>query len=294
MKNKDTVYAALKLMPKTHEDFPVDANTLQSLRSAWSHAVRGGRVVELPDLHEGNSDTFILHRDVGRELSDARLIDDPFCPAPWIAIQRVRNKKVPDHHEDRAFLFQKMEEGAYEGKVLFIMLALVGGFKAYTHSTSGLFDFEHGSGPITMDPMLVTHLKNKGFSGEDSRKMLETFANQGWGTYSTILGFLNTRGVKYQVTETKLNKKGAIIKAGRIVPKNLYVTHIKESAGKVIPRGAYIGSHASPTPHLRRGHVRNLPDGNTTWVRPCMVNVASSDELAFLEQARSRSHYMIK
>jgi hypothetical protein len=31
------------------------------------------------------------------------------------------------------------------------------------------------------------------------------------------------------------------------------------------------GSHASPRLHWRRGHKRHLPDGKTTWVRPCLV-----------------------
>lgn len=32
------------------------------------------------------------------------------------------------------------------------------------------------------------------------------------------------------------------------------------------------GVHASPRPHLRRGHVRHFEDGSTTWVSPCFVN----------------------
>lgn len=31
------------------------------------------------------------------------------------------------------------------------------------------------------------------------------------------------------------------------------------------------GTHASPRAHLRRGHVRKLPNGSTTWVQPCVV-----------------------
>ena len=40
----------------------------------------------------------------------------------------------------------------------------------------------------------------------------------------------------------------------------------KESAG---------GTHASPRFHVRRGHVRRLPDGRTTWVKQCTVGDAS-------------------
>lgn len=38
------------------------------------------------------------------------------------------------------------------------------------------------------------------------------------------------------------------------------------------------GTHASPVPHLRRGHIRHLPDGKTTWVRDCLVMVADPAE----------------
>lgn len=31
------------------------------------------------------------------------------------------------------------------------------------------------------------------------------------------------------------------------------------------------GTHASPRAHLRRGHIRRLPTGQTTWVNACMV-----------------------
>ncbi len=31
------------------------------------------------------------------------------------------------------------------------------------------------------------------------------------------------------------------------------------------------GTHASPRVHLRRGHIRKLPTGDTTWVQSCVV-----------------------
>lgn len=35
--------------------------------------------------------------------------------------------------------------------------------------------------------------------------------------------------------------------------------------------GAGTGTHESPRLHLRRGHIRRLPTGKTTWVRQCIV-----------------------
>ncbi|MCY1306435.1 hypothetical protein D9M70_562970 [compost metagenome] len=31
------------------------------------------------------------------------------------------------------------------------------------------------------------------------------------------------------------------------------------------------GTHASPRVHLRRGHIRQLADGRSVWVQPCVV-----------------------
>jgi hypothetical protein len=39
-------------------------------------------------------------------------------------------------------------------------------------------------------------------------------------------------------------------------------------------RGQAAGSHTSPRFHVRRGHVRRLPDGRTTWVKQCTVGDA--------------------
>ena len=38
------------------------------------------------------------------------------------------------------------------------------------------------------------------------------------------------------------------------------------------PATAKGGTHASPRPHDRRGHARNLKSGRTVWVRECKIN----------------------
>lgn len=47
------------------------------------------------------------------------------------------------------------------------------------------------------------------------------------------------------------------------------------------------GNHASPRMHLRRGHLRKLPD-KTVWVRPALINAESKDGVVVKDYAVQR------
>jgi len=95
---------------------------------------------------------------------------------------------------------------------------------------------------------------------------------------------LSTRGVPTRVAEppVRLNAKRA--RSGK--PPLVRVTHVdtglyyRALAEADRPRG----THKSPVPHLRRGHIRRLPSGDT-WVRDAVVNARSSAEV------EARDHY---
>ena len=69
----------------------------------------------------------------------------------------------------------------------------------------------------------------------------------------------------------------------------------RESRGKApLPRVTYVnaehyyvamqntdspGTHASPVPHLRRGHLRHYANGHVTWIKDMLVNCKSIDEV---------------
>jgi hypothetical protein len=91
------------------------------------------------------------------------------------------------------------------------------------------------------------------------------------------IGILATDGVDVSVEAypPKLNRRR--IKRGQSpVPPyykvNLrnYITAITNTHRLDSEHGD--GTHASPIPHLRRGHVRRLTEERTTWVRDCLVN----------------------
>lgn len=86
---------------------------------------------------------------------------------------------------------------------------------------------------------------------------------------ATILELLKCKNVY-----TQNNSMPNIIK-NRIKNKKLptysYKTLILFDEEKTVSKNSNSGTHASPRVHLRRGHIRRLPNGNTIWVNECVV-----------------------
>lgn len=67
-------------------------------------------------------------------------------------------------------------------------------------------------------------------------------------------------------------KKKSNGRKGKGLPLYSYKTlHINPNKTNARNISDNIGTHASPRLHLRRGHIRKLPSGLTTWVQSCMV-----------------------
>ena len=77
---------------------------------------------------------------------------------------------------------------------------------------------------------------------------------------------LAVKGIEKEVVTPRdsVNKKRE--KAGRPPLPTYTIVHLNRYRKK-----EGIGTHASPCPHLRRGHVRLLPSGKKTLVRPSIV-----------------------
>jgi len=73
--------------------------------------------------------------------------------------------------------------------------------------------------------------------------------------------------------------------------KNLLptVTHVNTQKYYHAIENAEKGHHASPVPHLRRGHIRRLGEDRTTWVRDCIVNCRTLDDAS-----KARDHYEVE
>lgn len=114
----------------------------------------------------------------------------------------------------------------------------------------------------------------------------------------TALLILSTRGIQRETVAVsdKLQKARAKNNKPPIPPYDRvfsapYVTAIqaRRARGRVEPKG---GTHASPTPHLRMGHVRQYASGVQCFVRDALVNMTEDAKKAWL--TGNRSHYSVK
>lgn len=111
-------------------------------------------------------------------------------------------------------------------------------------------------------------------------RLAERIAGPGWqkNAYYDMLDEINAvlsliealacSNVGHEVIRARKPNKGAM-KHGALPFDDYRVLVIKQQKGKTRSDG--IGSHDSPREHLRRGHIRRLPD-KQIWVNPCVVN----------------------
>jgi len=96
---------------------------------------------------------------------------------------------------------------------------------------------------------------------------------------------LATRGVEVKRREPKERLQRARLKRNKsLLPT---VTHVNTQKYYKAMENVEKGHHASPVPHLRRGHIRRLGEDHTTWVRDTIVNCRS------LSKAIDRDHYEV-
>lgn len=111
----------------------------------------------------------------------------------------------------------------------------------------------------------------------------------------TALLILNTRNIERTTitADAKLNKARAKSHKPPIPPYDRvttapYVTAIMARHQHSEDRG---GTHASPIPHLRRGHPRTYSDGKVSLIRDTLVNVSADARATFRS---ARTHYQVK
>lgn len=110
----------------------------------------------------------------------------------------------------------------------------------------------------------------------------------------TCLMILSTDGVGQETVTPPEKLNRARVKSGkkpipphRRVLSGPYVTALMaKQGGRSEGKG---GTHASPIPHLRRGHMRTYTSGMKVFVRDCLVNVTDEARAQF-----QRTHYAVR
>jgi len=97
---------------------------------------------------------------------------------------------------------------------------------------------------------------------------------------------LSTRGVPLELHEPKESQQKSRIKKGKSMLPT--VTHVDTQRYYAAMSNAEKGHHASPVPHLRRGHIRRLASGKNTWVKDTIVNCRT------LSDIKDRDHYEVE
>lgn len=134
---------------------------------------------------------------------------------------------------------------------------------------------------------MAFHLPTYAQASEEIRRTIEmmSLGSLADGVAAAAM-ILTTRNIKTRTEEpsARLNAKRA--KSGKLpLPR---VTHVDcEAYAAAVSRTALGGHHASPVPHLRRGHVRHLRTGRETWIRDMLVNCKTLSDVV------RRDHYEV-
>ena len=241
-------------------------------------SVRQGRFFWLGEWPTDNTAQETRLRQRGHDLYKAGHIDHPFVEDAYVVgfkwtmqIELYLIQRLPD----RACLVAKFCAMDLHGKR---QLCLI---------NSGHIEYHEPDELRTRFLMLFPNMP-------EHLQMRE--ANDYYTAVHYTMLLLNTDGVTMTVDRPSdaLNKyrktrKKPPLPAMTIVHASDYVTAVRGNRHydrENEPRG----THASPLPHVRRGHRRNLGDGRSTWVRDCLVNIRDGNTIS----PANRSHYEVR
>lgn len=287
---RNAVLAGMFLVPSESAEMDADTRFLSSLTEAFTLAVTGGRLFDL-----GHIPNAVIKSEAGRAsgLFEAGHIGHPFREPyaffhTWDAgsVGVTKASGVGDYCGS-LYVVDPFDMHAASGGVVPEGTFLVCEAQAVqTLGRNVLFVGDAVSARVVRNPATG----KVGYQARLARSAL--FRRVGppeVGAASSLLDpimscllLLATDGIEVKTVEApeRLNRQRA--KAGKpaipshyAVKAGAYVTALNaRTVRRSEPKG---GHHASPVPHLRRGHIRHLPSGSTTWVRDAVINLKSPD-----------------
>ena len=93
------------------------------------------------------------------------------------------------------------------------------------------------------------------------------------------IGLLNSKSVEIKTVASNGSVNRRRAKEGKPPIGEVYEVHLKLDGQRYSIDGNPIGSGSSKRAHWRRGHIRHLPSGEITNVRPCLVAFTGNENV---------------
>lgn len=247
---------------------------LKGMAQDFFRAIRRGQVVDLGDVPIVN---LVAAHAIGKDLLNSQAVRHPFTTS-WIVCLTMLGQEggktpvtaliAPNGPTADSFHFAGLSLS--KGDVFRLAPQKIGHYDPTTGRADALLS--------SVD--------------EDAAKLHQKVIDILAAAVLASLAVLNTRGVSWSSRKTIPNRRGGIEKVGMHRLASPYFTALgdRRRASEKVSGEGEPRTHASPRPHVRRGHLRHLASGETIWVRDCLVNVASEGEEALFE----RTAYKVK
>ena len=107
---------------------------------------------------------------------------------------------------------------------------------------------------------------------EELKGMIKEMVQTGFNTLLQFCLTVNCENISKGVIEPNEKQNKKRIRNGKIPFFSYNYLKLTNEKGEYADKG---GTHASPRAHVRRGHLRRLPTGKTTWVRHSYIGDAA-------------------
>lgn len=295
---RDAIQAGRVMQPASGDDLKAYAASEREVSMVVTmalEAVRAGRVIDLGMLPNE------VIGECGRRggyLWDQDALAQPFAE-PWIFCHAWTMKDGSPDGSTALYVVNPVRDGV---EIVELQPCTVRGAHALMiHDRAILFHAGEDSDPrryrCQAMPSPLRFLVPPGDPYNNGREPYHAASANVLDPLMAALLLVNTDGVRREriTPAEKLNKARARARKPPIAPheridSRLYVTAImaRLNPAKRAPGG---GHHASPIPHVRRGHYRTYESGQRSFIRDTLVAVTPEARASFVAK---RSHYEVR
>lgn len=240
---------------------------------AATQAIQSGRVFDFGKIL---FDVFLAERDRSCDLVSNQYVKVPFTD-PFIC-----HVQVTFNESELSLSFVAFQTSNDELFVCPMTGRRSGNIQLLEVMSTAEIKFTNSQIMFTITPTITEFKRAENMEDGHNKVGLE-LGNQICNFFFVLVTILATDNVPIERETPSPKLQAARRKAGKPpIPSHFtvrtegYVTALTKKPAR---HGSPTGTHASPIMHLRRGHLRRLPAGTTTWVRDCLVNARDGDAL---------------